>query len=109
VMAHRTSRMAAHGANPSARDQVEMMRMGSEKVQAFHESWFGMWGAAARAQWAWGSAMAQTAAAALQGKPPPPTALRAAQSATQRVLAAGLAPVHRKAVANARRLSRGRK
>lgn len=109
VVAHRTARMAAHGAQPSERDRAEMLLMGSEKVQAFCESWIAMWGAAASAQWAWGSALAQVSTAALQGKSPPPSALRAAQAATHRVLAAGLKPVHGKAVANARRLARARR
>jgi hypothetical protein len=35
VIAIRTTRMAAHGANPSAADKREMHRMGAEKVDAF--------------------------------------------------------------------------
>jgi hypothetical protein len=82
-----------------------MVRMGHEQVVAFHESWLARWAAAASAQWAWSSAIAQSGAAALQGKTAP-QALRAAQAATHRVLAAGLKPVHGKAVANAKRLGR---
>ena len=35
VIAMRTTRMAAHGANPDAADRREMHRMGAEKVDAF--------------------------------------------------------------------------
>ena len=108
-VAHRTARMVAHGPKPSARDRAEMQRMCNEKVVACQESWLAMWAAAASAQWAWGSAIAQAGAAALQGKTAPSKSLRAAQAATHRVLSAGLAPVHGKAVANAKRLARRRR
>jgi hypothetical protein len=38
VIAQRTSRMAAHGANPTAADRAEMKLMGSEKVAAGGEA-----------------------------------------------------------------------
>jgi len=38
VIAHRTSRMAAAGPKPSARDRVEFKRMGQEKIEAVAES-----------------------------------------------------------------------
>lgn len=85
VVAHRTLRMAAAGHAPSARDQAEFMRMGTEKVAAFYQSWMAMW----------------TAMWSLQMD-----FLRTMSTAGWGVAGAGLAPVHRRAVANARRLGR---
>jgi hypothetical protein len=77
VMAHRLTRMAMAGPVPSARDQREFSLMGQEKVQAFQQSWVAMW--------------MQALITPLQ---------------PAKVLAAGMAPVHTKALANARRLSK---
>ncbi len=78
VVAHRLARMAIAGANPSARDRKEFSGMVAEKQLAFTQSWQAM--AAAGACWApWLT-----------------------------VLAHGMAPVHGKAVANAKRLARTR-
>jgi len=87
VVAQRMLRMAAAGASPSVRDRREMMQMGSEKVAAFWESWYAMafesmrigWRASA-SPWLWWG-----------------------------VAARGLAPWHRRTVANAARLSRTRR
>ncbi|HVZ42962.1 MAG TPA: hypothetical protein VHA82_04050 [Ramlibacter sp.] len=80
VVAHRTARMARAGARPTARDRAEFTRMGTEKFAAFCSSWAAMWGAMYSAQF----------------------------EMMSKVMAAGLAPVHTKAVANARRLGRRR-
>ena len=77
VIAMRTARMLAAGANPSARDRREFQRMGSEKVLAFWESMSAMGVEAFKAN------------ASLWG-----------------ILEKGLAPVHKRAKANARRLRR---
>lgn len=87
VVAHRLARMATAGPWPGARDRREFSRMGSEKVAAFHESWSAMWLNAWRAQM-------QFAMAMLQGWWWP-----------ARIVDQGLKPVHRRAVANARRLA----
>lgn len=87
---HRTARMARAGASPSAHDRAEFARMGNEKVMAFYQSWTRMWMAAM------GSYMSFF------------RSFGSAQAATARVLSAGLAPIHGKAVANARRLARRR-
>jgi hypothetical protein len=79
VMAHRLTRMAMAGPLPSARDQREFNLMGQEKVQAFQQSWAAMW--------------MQALATPMQ---------------PAKVLAAGMAPVHTKAVANARRLGKAK-
>ena len=94
VATHRLARLAAAGGAPSARDRREFHRMGVEKVAAFYESWNAMYLALLRANlsialWPlrfWG--------------PNSQTGLN--------VLLAGIAPVHRRATANARRLRRTR-
>jgi hypothetical protein len=99
VVAHRVSRMAAVGATPSARDRREFALMGAEKVAAFYESWAAMGLAAMQAQQRmWTSMMF-----APWGRPPSNSALA---NQTLRILGQGLAPVHRRAVGNAKRLGR---
>ena len=94
VVAHRMTRMALAGPRPSARDRREFAGMWQEKVHAFWQSWFAMGTALAQAwQQAW--------IAGLQGAKVPVLD-------TQALLAHGLAPVHRKATANARRLAKTR-
>lgn len=94
VMAHRLTRMALAGPRPNARDRREFHGMGQEKLLAFWQSWFGM-------GWAVVRAMQQAWIAALQGA-------RMPLIDAQVILSHGLAPVHRKATANARRLARTR-
>ena len=69
-------------------DQREMQRMGTEKVQAFWESMGAMGLQMAKANWSLWMTPWQAAAAA------------------SKVVEKGLAPVHRRAKANARRLRR---
>ena len=103
VVSHRMSRLAASAPTPSARDRREFERMSAEKVAAFYESWNAMWMAASSAYLrAWFSCTPWT-----------PFTSSASNRSRQRnaalgVLTAGLAPVHRRAVANARRLGRVR-
>lgn len=84
--------------------------MGSEKVIAFYQSWMAMWVQVYRAQLQLAQSLPVAALAPFTGKsrgarsPLPQLPNAAAQ-----VLAAGLAPVHAKATANAKRLSRRRK
>ena len=94
VMAHRLTRMALAGPRPNARDRREFHGMGQEKMLAFWQSWFAMSVATVEAtQKAW-LAMA--------------TGAKVPTLDTHGILSKGLAPVHRKATANARRLSRTR-
>ena len=94
VMAHRLTRMALAGGKPNARDRREFHGMGQEKVLAFWQSWFAMGMATVEAtQKAW-LAMAVGAQVPMVD--------------AQKILSKGLAPVHRKATSNARRLSRTR-
>jgi hypothetical protein len=92
VIALRTARMAAAGASPSAQDQAEFLKMGAEKVAAFYESWAATWSTALQVQIRLGGAWMSSASAA--------------SGAMTKVALAGLAPVHGRAVANAKRLSR---
>ena len=108
VMAHRLTRIYLSGGNPSWRQSAELQRMTSEKIIAFWLAWNGMAAELARAylrlallpisspvSMSWNglhhSLAAQTA------------------HATAAVVAAGLAPIHRRATANARRLRRSGK
>jgi hypothetical protein len=99
VVAHRLARMALAGPVLSARDLREFTTMVTEKQAAFAQSWLAMFTEAARQQ--------QTLALSLStGR-----IVRApltASGAASRVMAAGIAPVHRKAVSNAKRLARTR-
>ena len=94
VVAHRLTRMALAGPIPNARDRREFHGMAQEKVHAFWQSWFAM-------GWAMTQAMQQAWTAMLLGT-------RVPMIDAQGILAKGMAPVHRKATANARRLSRTR-
>ena len=106
VIVHRLTRLALAGPAPSARDRREFRRMGAEKAAAFAESWNAM------AQQAL-EATPALALSCLRAFGSPARAKASAQSATRQVgravaaiVQAGLAPVHRRAVANAKRLSR---
>lgn len=107
VMAHRLTRMALSGPVPNQRDRDEFRRMSSEKAHAFQQSWQAMWAQAWRAQWAMGAWVMRSMASPAQLRKATPTALAAQlHGAALGVAHKGLAPVHRKAVANAKRLSR---
>jgi hypothetical protein len=107
VVAHRVTRMALAGPKLSPRDRKEFELMVAEKNAAFGESWNAMARQAALANKALAASLFQSFLAAARGKKP-----TAAASATQLhkaalgVLDKGLAPVHRKAMANAKRLAR---
>jgi hypothetical protein len=101
VIAHRVGRMAAAGPRPNARDRKEFHLMGAEKMTAFYESWAAMGMAAVQAQ----QSMWRAAMFTPWGKAAVPSANTLAQH-TLRVLSQGMAPVHRRAVGNAKRLGR---
>lgn len=113
VVAQRLTRMALAGINPSLDDHDELMLMGSEKVFAFQQSWMAMWAQAWRSQLeltesiALGS-LALAGGTSADGEHPahhPTQVLMHVPNATAKVLSAALAPVHDRAMANARRLS----
>jgi hypothetical protein len=97
VIAHRLARMMIAGGSPSARDRAEFHRMGVEKVAATAEAW---------------NAMAVQAMVENQK-----LALSFMQSfwlpqfsnAALRIVGKGMAPIRRRAVANAKRLRRFRR
>src|SRR5215207_3529740 len=107
VVAHRVTRMALAGPVLSARDRREFARMVAEKNAAFGEAWQAMAMQAAVANQALAASTLRAFVALAAGRRP-----RVATSAAQLhraalgVLGKGLAPVHRKATANARRLAR---
>ncbi len=106
VVGHRVARMALAGAVPSERDRREFAGMVLEKQLAFAQSWQAMFAAALETQ----QAVAEAWLAAATGRTD--IAARAAHRAHQAsatVLSVGLAPLHRKAVANARRLGKARR
>lgn len=108
VVAHRVTRMAIAGPTPSARDRKEFERMVAEKKVAFTQAWQAMASEAALAN----QALAQSALRTIWtptnwGKAAVADEFaRQMQGATLGVLGKGLAPVHRKAVSNAKRLAR---
>ena len=105
VVAHRVGRAARAGAFPSLRDRREFQRMGTEKIAAFYESWNAMVIEMARANmrlfcsplW-WSNPWKAMA-------PGSRTASMHARTALD-ILHRGASPYHRRAVANARRLTR---
>jgi hypothetical protein len=104
VVAHRVTRMALAGTSPTARDQREFRQMGVEKMSAFAESWNAMATQALRANYVLATSFWQSW---LSGKP---THFSGAQlhNAALGVLGKGIEPIHRRAVANAKRLARTR-
>ena len=107
VVAHRLARMAAADAWSRPRDRKEFFEMFAEKQVAFVHSWLAMLTEAARINQ---RLMLSAFSAAAWSSPPRGARLadsaRRAQKSAISVVAKGLAPVHRKAVANARRLAR---
>jgi hypothetical protein len=91
VVAHRVARMA---------DQQEMHRMGTEKFAAFGEAWTAM------TLEAW-LANQKFALSFMQSALLPGT--RQLNKAALDILASGMTPIRRRAVANARRLGRPRR
>lgn len=106
VVGHRVLRMAAAGSNPSPRDRKEFALMGTEKVQAFFQSWGAMWLQLWRIQLSMGQGMAAMAWGPLLGRRGSFDVSKHATGAAAQLVAAGLAPVHTAAVANSRRLAR---
>jgi len=107
VVAHRVARMAMAGPSPSERDRKEFKLMVAEKNTAFSQSWQAMATQAMLANQTLALAMLRTAwTPASWGKPAATKLASQAQGAALGILNKGLSPVHRKAVANAKRLAR---
>jgi hypothetical protein len=110
VVAHRVARMALAGPAPSARDRAEFTRMVQEKQLAFAQSWLAMAQEGMRVQQSLLASWVASFSPLALASPLAHQRQRAAQvrHGLARVASAGLGPVHRKAVANARRLARTR-
>ncbi len=110
VVAHRVARMATSGANPTARDRREFQRMSAEKVAAFGESWNAMAWRMLRANQALTLSLMRSWWSPWFGGRPSSLAssTQQVQSAAISVLNAGIAPLRRRAVANAKRLGKAR-
>ena len=120
VIAMRMARMLEAGTAPTAADRREMNRMVSEKVQAFTQSFVAVALSQQRAQFEWWTAATRSAYAAWlmpwsatmfvpgRSRRPQRSAVERLLRSQAQVLASGLAPLHRAATANARRLARRR-
>ena len=109
VVAHRVTRMAIAGPSLSDRDRKEFRRMSAEKTAAFSESWNAMTRQALRANQALAASFFRAFCWPLLGGRPSAGALAGQlHGSALGVLDKGMAPVHRKAVANAKRLARTR-
>lgn len=107
VVAHRVARMANAGPTPSARDMKEFNRMVAEKGAVFAQAWQAMATQAVLANQAMVFSFARSFwPMSGRGKITPAKVAAQLQGAALGVLGKGLAPVHRKATANARRLAR---
>ncbi len=107
VVAHRMTRMALSGPTLSERDRKEFELMVAEKKTAFAEAWQAMATQSVRANQALATSIFRSVwSPSSKGKPTTDQLFSQLQTAALGVLSKGLAPVHRKAVANARRLAR---
>ena len=110
VVTHRLLRMATAGSRPSARDRHEFWLMGAEKIEALGESWNAVFFEVFRTNLTFALSFAPQW---WFGWPTVASASRAATRHWERTaiaaLVKGIAPVRRRAVANARRLSRKRR
>jgi hypothetical protein len=106
VINERVGRMILAGAHPSDKDRAEFELMSAEKLSAFYESWAALGKQTYLAQQEMAMAWVDTFTQIPAHHWPGTQLINAAQSATLGVLGAGLAPVHSRAVNNARRLSR---
>lgn len=126
VIGHRTHRIARAGAQPSLRDQSELMRMGQEKIEAAAESAQAMAGDLMTIYMKCGTLAFQQMLAgvsAVLSPPGSPSATKvmrgvlganalfqpAVAASVVRCAQKGLRPVHSRATANARRLGKARK
>lgn len=103
VMTHRLLRMAAAGDKPSLRDRREFDRMITEKAAAFGHSWADM---AVKSLEVNQKLALSFMRSWLTHSPAGAHHAMQLQRAALNVLAAGMAPVHKRATANARRLNR---
>jgi hypothetical protein len=108
VVAHRVARMALAGQTPTDRDKREFERMVAEKSLAFGQSWSAMAVQSVLAQQTLALSLFKSAWSPTRRKPSAGAWAAQFQRAAVDVLTKGVEPVHRKAVANAKRLARTR-
>lgn len=106
VVTHRLTRMAIAGASPSPRDRREFELMSAEKNDAFHESWTAMTTQALNVHQAMLASLLRSFGAPLAEVPSAGAVAMHWGDGAFGVLSRGVAPVHRRAVANAKRLAR---
>jgi len=107
VVAHRVTRMALAGPKLSDRDRKEFQMMVEEKHAAFAQAWSDMAVHAFRANQAFTASMLRFFFTPISYKKPSGgSAAAQVQNAAIGMLRKGLAPIHRKAVSNARRLAK---
>jgi hypothetical protein len=108
VVAHRVTRMALAGPKPSDRDRKEFQLMVYEKQVAFAQAWVEMAMQVFCANQALTAFVLRFLFTPLSYKTPSAISAAAAQvqNAALGVWGKGLAPLHRKAVSNARRLAK---
>jgi hypothetical protein len=94
--------MALAGTPPTARDQREFRQMGAEKLATFMESWNAMATETLRCNYFLATSFWRSW---LIGEPAQ-ICVSQMHNATLGVLGKGIGPVHRRAVANAKRLAR---
>lgn len=104
VISHRTSRMAAAGTPPSERDQREFHLMGQEKIEAAAESAQAMAVGIVRLQQQMGKLAFTRMLTGTRGSRPLVTSRTVVQ-----IVHKGLKPIHSRAVANAKRLTKLKK
>jgi hypothetical protein len=107
VVAHRVTRAALAGPTLSDRDRREFQTMINEKQSAFAQAWLDMTMQAFRANQALAILMLRSLFVPFSSKfaSAASTAIQLQKAAVE-VLDKGLAPIHRKAMSNARRLSK---
>jgi hypothetical protein len=106
VIAHRAARMVIAGASPSARDRKEFHRMGTEKITALNEAWTAMGVQAFRANQELALSFMQSLWFPWARPRSVKSASRQLSNAALGILGKGMAPLRRRAVANAKRLGR---
>jgi hypothetical protein len=109
VLAHRVTRMGLAGPTLSERDRKEFQRMVSEKHTAFSDAWSAMAKETVRAHQSLTASYVRSFwSPSLRAKTSAGSVVAQWHDAAIGVFGKGLAPVHRKAVANAKRLARTR-
>ena len=106
VVAHRVTRMALAGPTLSDRDRKEFQMMANEKYVAFAQAWSAMAMQVFRANQTFTASMFHYIFSFFSYRPSAASAAAQLQNAAIGVLGKGLAPIHRKAVSNARRLAK---